>query len=99
MKEGTEGHVLHGSSGPEFDPYQYYVHRNGHMHAGLTVVAFQFAAQGSGDGGFALIPGSHKCNVSQARAGCKSCCPQPASSRSGATNEVETLAVTGDRAS
>ena len=34
-------HVLHGSSGPEFDPYQYYVHKNGHMHAGLTVVAFQ----------------------------------------------------------
>jgi hypothetical protein len=95
MKEGTEGHVLHGSSGPEFDPYQYYVHRNGHMHAGLTVVAFQFAAQGPGDGGFALIPGSHKCNVSQATVELA----QPASSRSGATNEVETLAVTGDRAS
>ena len=38
-------HVLHGSSGPEFDPYQYYVHKNGHMHAGLTVVAFQVRPQ------------------------------------------------------
>lgn len=30
------------------------------MHCGLTVVAWQFADVNPGDGGLALIPGSHK---------------------------------------
>jgi hypothetical protein len=53
---------LHGSSGPDFNPHEYYVVRNGRMHSGLTVVAWQLADIGPGDGGFGLIPGSHKGN-------------------------------------
>ena len=62
MREGAEGHILHGSSGPGFDPHQYYIFRNGQMHNGLTVVAWQFADVNEGDGGLCLIPGSHKGN-------------------------------------
>ena len=62
MQKGAEGLTLHGSSGPGWDPHQYYVVRNGKMHCGLTVVAWQFADVHPGDGGLALIPGSHKGN-------------------------------------
>lgn len=62
MREGAEGHILHGSSGPGFDPHQYYIFRDGRMHNGLTVVAWQFADVNDGDGGLCLIPGSHKGN-------------------------------------
>ncbi|AWT60946.1 MAG: hypothetical protein DF168_02171 [Candidatus Moanabacter tarae] len=62
MREGTEGHVFHGSSGPEFDPRQYYIVRNGRMHNGLMVAAWQLADQDEGDGGLCVIPGSHKGN-------------------------------------
>ncbi len=63
MDQGAEGHTLHGSSGPGFDPNQYYIFRDGKMHCGLTVVAWQLADVKPGDGGFCLIPGSHKGNV------------------------------------
>ena len=53
---------LHGSSGPGWDPHQHYVVREGQIHNGLTVVAWQFKDIGPGDGGFGLIPGSHKSN-------------------------------------
>ena len=62
MREGAEGHVFHGSSGPGFDPHQYYIFKDGLMHNGLTVVAWQLADQNAGDGGLCLIPGSHKGN-------------------------------------
>ena len=62
MREGAEGHVFHGSSGPGFDPHQYYIVRDGRMHNGLMVVAWQLADQNEGDGGLCLIPGSHKGN-------------------------------------
>ena len=62
MREGAEGHILHGSSGPGFDPHQYYIFKNNQMHNGLTVVAWQFADVNEGDGGLCLIPGSHKGN-------------------------------------
>ena len=42
MDKGAEGHTFHGSSGPGFDPNQYYIFRDGRMHNGLTVVTFQF---------------------------------------------------------
>ena len=51
MEKGSEGHTLHGSSGPGFDPHQYYVFKGGKMHTGLTVVAWQFADVNPGDGG------------------------------------------------
>ena len=62
MDKGSEGFRLHGSSGPGFDPNQYYIFRNGRMHNGLTVVSFQLTDVNPGDGGLAVIPGSHKCN-------------------------------------
>lgn len=62
MRKGAEGHTLHGSSGPGFDRHQYYIFKNGQMHNGLTVVAWQLADVNPGDGGLALIPGSHKGN-------------------------------------
>jgi ectoine hydroxylase-related dioxygenase (phytanoyl-CoA dioxygenase family) len=64
MRQGAEGHVLHGSSGPGFDPNQYYIVRDGRMHCGLTVVAWQLADVGPEDGGFCVVPGSHKGNFS-----------------------------------
>lgn len=68
MRRGAEGHTLHGSSGPHFDPNQYYVYRDGQMHNGLTVVAWQLSDVEEGDGGLCLIPGSHKANFA---------CPRP----------------------
>lgn len=62
MRRGAEGHVLHGSSGPGFDRHQYYVCRDGRMHNGLTVAAYQLADVNPGDGGLCLVPGSHKGN-------------------------------------
>ena len=63
MDKGAEGHLFHGSSGPGFDPNQYYIFRHGRMHNGLTVVAFQLTDVNEGDGGLVLIPGSHKSNI------------------------------------
>ena len=68
MRKGAEGCTLHGSSGPHFDPNQYYVYRDGQMHNGLTVVAWQLSDVEEGDGGLCLIPGSHKANFA---------CPRP----------------------
>ena len=68
MRKGAEGHLLHGASGPAFDRHQYYIFKDGQMHNGLTVVAWQLADVNPGDGGLALIPGSHKGNYA---------CPQP----------------------
>ena len=62
MRKGAEGHTLHGSSGPGFDPHQYYIFKNGQMHNGLTVAAWQLSDVNPGDGGLCLIPGSHKGN-------------------------------------
>lgn len=62
MRQGAEGHTLHGSSGPGFDPHQYYIFKNGQMHNGLTVAAWQLSDVNPGDGGLCLIPGSHKGN-------------------------------------
>lgn len=62
MDKGAEGFRFHGSSGPGFDPNQYYIFKNGKMHNGLTVVTFQLTDVNPGDGGLSLIPGSHKSN-------------------------------------
>ena len=62
MRQGAEGHTLHGSSGPGFDRHQYYIFKDGQMHNGLTVAAYQLADVNEGDGGFCLVPGSHKGN-------------------------------------
>ncbi|MDA0836312.1 MAG: phytanoyl-CoA dioxygenase family protein [Planctomycetota bacterium] len=62
QEKGCEGHTFHGSTGPAFDPNQYYIVRNGKMNSGLTVVTWQLEDVNSGDGGFTLVPGSHKGN-------------------------------------
>lgn len=61
MVRGTEGHVLHGGGEP-YDPSQYFVHKNGRMYNGLTVVSWQLTDVNPGDGGFCCVPGSHKSN-------------------------------------
>ena len=53
MDKGAEGFRFHGSSGPGFDPNQYYIFKNGKMHNGLTVVTYQLTD---------VNPGSHKSN-------------------------------------
>ena len=62
MEKGSEGFIFHGSSGPGFDPNQYYIYRHGKIHCGLTVVGFQLTDVNPGDGGLIVIPGSHKSN-------------------------------------
>ncbi len=62
MDKGAEGFIFHGSSGPGFDPNQYYIFRDGRMHNGLTVVTFQLTDVPPGAGGLIVIPGSHKSN-------------------------------------
>jgi ectoine hydroxylase-related dioxygenase (phytanoyl-CoA dioxygenase family) len=62
QEKGCEGHTFHGSTGPAFDPNQFYIVRNGKMNSGLTVVTWQLADVNPGDGGFTLVPGSHKGN-------------------------------------
>ncbi len=62
MEKGAEGHTFHGSSGPGFDPNQYYIFKNGRFHNGLTVVGVQLTDVNPGDGGLIVIPGSHKSN-------------------------------------
>jgi hypothetical protein len=62
MDKGAEGFIFHGSSGPGFDPNQYYIFKNDRMHNGLTVVSFQLTDVNPGDGGLIVIPGSHKSN-------------------------------------
>jgi hypothetical protein len=58
---GPIGASLHGGGSP-FDASQYYHYRDGKMHNGLTVVAYNLRDVNPGDGGFACVPGSHKAN-------------------------------------
>ena len=56
---GTEGHTLHGSGEP-MSPATWYHQQNGKIYCRGITVAWQLADCGPGDGGFALVPGSHK---------------------------------------
>ena len=47
-------HACAGSSGPGFDPNQYYLWKDGRMHNGLVVVAWQLVDCNPGDGGLAV---------------------------------------------
>jgi hypothetical protein len=55
------GATLHGGGTP-FDSSQYYHFRDGRMHNGLVVVAYNLYDVNPGDGGFGCVPGSHKSN-------------------------------------
>lgn len=58
-EKGTEGHKLHGSGEP-FTPGIWYHQQNGQIFCGGVTVAWQLADVNDGDGGFAIVPGSHK---------------------------------------
>lgn len=53
--------TLHGGGAP-FDASQYYRYADGRIYSGLTVVAYNLADVNPGDGGLAVVPGSHKAN-------------------------------------
>lgn len=57
--KGTEGHRLHGAATP-FNPATWYHQQNGGIHCRGVTVAWQLADCNDGDGGFCIIPGSHK---------------------------------------
>ena len=57
--EGTEGHYLHGAGEP-FSPATWYHQQNGKIYCRGITVAWQLTDCNPGDGGFAVIPGSHK---------------------------------------
>ncbi len=61
MRAGTEQLRLHGGGTP-YDPPEYYHCRDGQMHNGLTVVAWNLTDTGPSAGGFCALPGSHKSN-------------------------------------
>ena len=60
--KGTGGHGLHGVTSRIFDGAQFYHYANGEIRTGLAVFQFQLADINPGDGGLAVIPGSHKAN-------------------------------------
>ena len=62
--KGSPSGRLHGQSGPGFSPASYYIWKDGRMHNGLVVVSFQLVDCPAGAGGLAVVPGSHKGNVS-----------------------------------
>lgn len=57
--DGPIGTTLHGGGTP-FSPAEYYHCRDGRIHSGLTVVAYNLRDVSPDDGGFACVPGSHK---------------------------------------
>ncbi len=59
MREGAEGHKLHGGATSD-NLTSFFQFHNGKMRCGLTVVSWLLTDCGPGDGGFACVPGSHK---------------------------------------
>ena len=62
MNEGCEGGTLHHGGGEPPNFSLAYFFKDGRIYTGLTVVEFMLADEGPGDGGLAVIPGSHKAN-------------------------------------
>jgi ectoine hydroxylase-related dioxygenase (phytanoyl-CoA dioxygenase family) len=61
MRPGSKQLGLHGGNTP-WDPAQQYQYRDGEMLNGLVVFSYALSDAGSDDGGFAVVPGSHKAN-------------------------------------
>ena len=59
MDKGSEGFKLHGSGEP-FGMANWYHVQNGRIRCRGITVAWQLTDCGPGDGGFAIVPGSHK---------------------------------------
>ncbi len=63
MDPGCEGHRLHnGGADRGHDLTGVYLVRNDCIFTGLTVLEYMLADEGPGDGGLAVVPGSHKAN-------------------------------------
>lgn len=67
QNQGSEGHTLHGGaiteSGEPAWPLAY-EYRHGQMRNQLLTVCMQLSQANAGDGGFCVVPGSHKSNFS-----------------------------------
>ena len=63
MDKGCEGGRLHGGGVERGDISEVYFYKNDKIFTGLTVVEYLLADEGKGDGGVAVVPGSHKANV------------------------------------
>ena len=63
MDKGCEGGTLHGGGIERRDISQVYFFKNDRIFTGLTVVEYLLADEGPGDGGVAVVPGSHKANL------------------------------------
>ncbi|KAL1503143.1 hypothetical protein AB1Y20_011205 [Prymnesium parvum] len=65
MQRGSEGHTLHGGAVTEAGEPAWplsYEFRHGQMRSQLLTVCMQLADADEGDGGFCVVPGSHKAN-------------------------------------
>ena len=63
---GSEGFALHGGpldSEGRFNPALQYRCVGGHIYNSLLAVAVQLSDHNQGDGGFTVLPGSHKGNI------------------------------------
>ena len=63
MDKGCEGGTLHGGGVERSDFSEAYFFKNDRIYTGLTVVEYLLADEGPGDGGVAVVPGSHKANL------------------------------------
>ena len=63
MDQGAEGGTLHGGGIERPNFSEAYFFKDGRIYTGLTVVEYMLADEGPGDGGLAVIPGSHKANL------------------------------------
>jgi hypothetical protein len=63
MDKGCEGGTLHGGGIERRDISEVYFFKGGRIFTGLTVVEYLLADEGPGDGGVAVVPGSHKANL------------------------------------
>ncbi len=64
LKEGYPGLPLHGADPKlDYDPIINYNFRNGKIFSGFTSVTYTLKDVSDNEGGFAVIPGSHKVNI------------------------------------
>ena len=60
---GAEGHALHGGGVERHNFSEAYFFKAGRIYSGMLVAELALADEGPDDGGFALVPGSHKANL------------------------------------
>jgi hypothetical protein len=60
---GAEGHWLHDGGGEGLDYPHYYTFKNDRIYGGMISVEYILTDEGPEDGGFAVVPGSHKANL------------------------------------